>query len=153
MKKHKLHSISLFLIVAFIFSLRKETAREENNKSKIDFSGPVINIKNPCLTNTYSSDVALQWMGMQLELMRTSSPFIGGLPPSRLFAYTGIALYEAIVPGMPGYQSLSGQLTDMPAMPRTAREFIYHWPTCANAALATMNRNFFPNTSDSNKQR
>jgi len=151
MKKHKLHAISLFLIVAFIFSLRKETAREEDNKSKINFSGSVINLKNTCPANAYSSDVALQWMGMQLELMRTSSPFIGGLPPSRLFAYTGIALYECIVPGMPDYQSLSGQLTDMPAMPRTAREFIYHWPTCANAALATMNRNFFPNTSDSNK--
>jgi hypothetical protein len=56
-------------------------------------------------------------MDMQLELMRTSSPFIGGLPPSRPFAYTGIALYEAVLPGMPSYRSLSGQLTDMPAMP------------------------------------
>ena len=151
MKKHKLYSISLFLIVAFIFSLRKETVSEENNKSKIDLSASTIDLNNPFQTNAYSSDVALQWIDMQLELMRTSSPFIGGLPPSRLFAYTGIALYEAVVPGMPGYRSLSGQLTDMPSMPRTIRGSAYHWPTCANAALATMNRNFFPNTSELNK--
>jgi hypothetical protein len=83
--------------------------------------------------------------------MRTSSPFIGGLPPSRPFAYTGIALYEAVVPGIPANRSLSGQLTDMPAMPQTVPGLAYHWPACANAVLAAMTRNFFPNTADANK--
>ena len=36
-------------------------------------------------------------------------------------------------------------------MPKTVPRYAYHWPTCANAALAAMNRNFFPNTSDANK--
>jgi hypothetical protein len=37
-------------------------------------------------------------------------------PPvaSRAFAYAGITLYEAMVPGMPGYRSLEGQLPDFP---------------------------------------
>jgi hypothetical protein len=52
---------------------------------------------------------------------------------------------------MPGYQSLSGQLVDMPAMPNVHPGRAYHWPTCANAALAAMNRSFFPNTSEVNK--
>ncbi len=102
-------------------------------------------------TNTYSSEVAFKWIDMQLRLFRTNTPFIGGLPPHRYFAYSAIALYESVVPGMPSYQTLSGQLTDMPAMPRTTPGFAYHWPTCANAALAAMNRDFFPNTSAANK--
>ena len=134
MKDHRLYSTALFLVVVFIFSLQKESDRESSIP-----------------TNAYSSDLVLQWMDMQLELMRTSSPFIGGLPPSRPFAYTGIALYESVLPGMPAYRSLCGQLADMPAMPQPVTGSVYHWPTCANAALAAMNRNFFPSTSNANK--
>jgi hypothetical protein len=36
---------------------------------------------------------------------------------------------------MPAYQSLYGQLTDMPVMPITEPGKAYHWPTSANAAL------------------
>jgi hypothetical protein len=151
MKNHKLYSTSLLLVIVFIFSLQKESDRERENKNKMHYAESVINHWGAIQTNAYSSDVALQWMDMQLELMRTSSPFIGGLPPSRPFAYTGIALYEAVLPGMPTYRSLCGQLTDMPAMPKTVPGIAYHWPACANAVLAAMNRNFFPNTSDANK--
>ena len=102
-------------------------------------------------TNKYSSDVALKWIDMQLRLFRTNATPIGGLPPQRYYAYSAIALYESVVPGMPAYQTLSGQLTDMPAMPQTLPGFAYHWPSCANATLAAMSRNFFPNTSAANK--
>ena len=102
-------------------------------------------------TNKYSSDVVFKWMDMQLRLMQTSSPFIGGLPAFRPIAYSGIALYESVVPGMPAYQTLTGQLTDMPAMPQTSPGFAYHWPSSANAVLADMNRKLFPNTSVANK--
>jgi len=102
-------------------------------------------------TKEFSSEAAFKWMDMQLRLMRTSSPFIGGLPAFRPIAYSGIAFYESVVGGMPAYQTLSGQLTDMPAMPPTAPGFAYHWPAAANAALAAMNRSFFPSTSAANK--
>ncbi|HEX6431354.1 MAG TPA: hypothetical protein VF008_26870, partial [Niastella sp.] len=150
MKKQDLYSASLFIVLVFIFSVQDQTRAKGKN---IKMHAPVsaINGTRSAQTNTYSSEVAFKWIDMQLELMRTSSPFIGGLPPSRPFAYTGIALYEAVVPGMPAYQTLSAQLTDMPAMPETVRGFAYHWPACANAALAAMNRNFFPNASDPNK--
>ena len=61
-------------------------------------------------------------------------------PPvaSRLFGYAGVALYEAVVPGMPGYQSLAGQLNDLPPLPQPDPQLVYHWPTVANAALATL---------------
>src|SRR6188474_853614 len=48
---------------------------------------------------------------------------------------------------MPGYQTLYSQLTDMPAMPAAVPGYAYHWPTCANAALATMTRKLFSTTT------
>ena len=102
-------------------------------------------------TKTYSSEVAFKWIDMQLRLFRTNATPIGGLPPQRYYGYSAIALYESVVPGMPAYQTLSGQLTDMPAMPQTLPGYAYHWPSCGNAALAAMTRNFFPNTSVANK--
>jgi hypothetical protein len=102
-------------------------------------------------TKDYSSEVVIKWMEMQLRLFRTNATPIGGLPPQRYYGYSSIALYEAVVPGMPAYQSLDDQLTDMPDMPETLPGYAYHWPTCANAALASMTRSFFPNTSTANK--
>lgn len=102
-------------------------------------------------TKTYSSEVVNKWIDMQLRLMQTSSPFIGGLPVSRVFGYTGIALYESVVPGMPAYQSLSGQLNQFPNMPKTSPGFAYHWPSNANAAIAAMTRTLFPTASAANK--
>jgi hypothetical protein len=95
-------------------------------------------------TKTYSSTVAQKWLDMQLRNLRLpAGPNIFGLNGHRYFGYSAIALYESVVPGMPGYQSLHGQLTDMPEMPVTEPGEAYHWPTCANAALAYMNKNFF----------
>ncbi len=65
-------------------------------------------------------------------------------------AYCGVALYEAVVPGMPAYQSLYGQLNEMPEMPKTESGKAYHWPTCANAALAEMTRRLFTFTPATN---
>ena len=99
-------------------------------------------------TKTFSSDVAQKWHDLQLRVLRLpagANPF--GLNGNRIFAYCGIALYESVVPGMPAYQSLDFQLTDMPAMPATQPGKAYHWPTCANAALAYLNKHFFPDIS------
>lgn len=102
-------------------------------------------------TKSYSSDVAFKWMDMQLHLMVTNPTPFGGTPTQRYFAYGAIALYESVVPGMPSYQSLSGQLTDLPAMPKTLDGYEYSWPVCANSALAAMTRSFFTAATDINK--
>jgi PAP2 superfamily len=101
-------------------------------------------------TNTYSSEVVTKWMDMQIQLMRTAS----GIPNvafCRPYAYTGIALYESVVPGMPAYQSVAAQLNGLSGLPETEHGFAYHWPSAANAALAFMNRHMFPSTSAANK--
>ena len=92
-------------------------------------------------TKTFSSDVVTRWLDMQLEMLRV--PLAQGAvaqSAERCQAYCGITLYEAVVPGMPAYQSLSGQLTNFPVMPETEAGKGYHWAATANAALAEMNR-------------
>src|SRR6187402_440217 len=98
---------------------------------------------NPKQAKAYTSEVVKEWLGVQTSMLYvpTGNPF--GFNPSRYMAYCGIALYESVVPGMPAYQTLHGQLTDMPAMPVAESGAEYHWPTCANAALATMTQKFF----------
>ncbi len=101
-------------------------------------------------TKNFSSDVAVKWMNMQIRLMSTAS----GIPNvafTRPFAYSGIALYEAVQPGMPAYQSLEGQLNGLSGLPKTGHGLAYHWPSCANAALAYINKQMFPTTSAANK--
>jgi len=100
-------------------------------------------------TKNYSSDVVKKWLGVQLPLLY-SPPASYGVNPGRYMAYCGVALYEAVVPGMPAYQSLHGQLNEMPEMPQTEPGKAYHWPTCANAALAEMTRKLFTFTPATN---
>lgn len=69
-------------------------------------------------TKEYSSNLVVKWLKMQLDMLRV--PLVAGTgaqAAERCQAYCGITLYESVLPGMPAYQSLSGQLTDFPVMP------------------------------------
>ena len=102
-------------------------------------------------TKTFSSEVVFKWIDLNRRILLTTTRTAPGIRVNREFAYTGIALYESVVPGMPAYESLSSQLNQMPQMPSTQPGLAYHWAACANAALAAMNRFFFPTTSAGNK--
>ncbi|HEX7847659.1 MAG TPA: hypothetical protein VF476_17790, partial [Chitinophagaceae bacterium] len=97
-------------------------------------------------TKTFSSDVAIKWMNMQIELMKKTTT-IGNVAFSRHYAYSGIALYESVVPGMPAYQSIASQLNGLSGLPKTTPGFAYHWAASANAALAYINKKMFPAAS------
>ncbi len=130
-----------FSIIFFALSACKKNFRESEPQSTHG------HLKQ---TNTYSSDVAIKWMNMQLRLMSTAT----GIPNVafvRPYVYSGISLYEAVVPGMSAYQSLQGQLSGLSGLPQTGHGSAYHWPSSANAALAFINKNMFPATSDANK--
>ena len=99
--------------------------------------------------NTYTADVAIKWMNMQLRIMSTTT--LANVAFTRPYAYSGIALYESVVPGMPAYQSLAGQLNGLSGLPQTEPGFAYHWPSAANAALAYVNKQIFPPLSAANK--
>ncbi len=147
----------LFSFVA-LASCKKDFNSSEVEQQAVRSSAAKVNghLKQ---TKTYSSEVALKWLDLQMQILRLSgatpqtpaaNPY--SLNGNRHFAYLGIALYEAVVPGMPSYQSLSGQLTDMPKMPETEPGKAYHWPTSANAALAFLTKNFYMAASAAHKQ-
>lgn len=98
----------------------------------------------PKSTNNYPTDVLTKWIDLQTRIIskadQTQRPGYDRVLTLRLYAYSGIALYEAVMPGMMDYQSLSGQLTDMPQMPKTEGGTKYHWAASANAALAAVQR-------------
>ncbi len=96
------------------------------------------------------AEVAFAWFDLQLQLAQTTPGFS---PPvvSRAFAYTGVTLYEALVPGAEQYQTLAGQLNGLTELPQPSPGVRYHWPTVANSALATITRFMYPNASAENK--
>jgi hypothetical protein len=152
MRKQKLLTIALLIgFILFIASCKKDDIKKTDQSEELA-SAANRNSDHGHLNQTkeYSSEVVVKWMAMQLRVIRTTA----GMPPptnSRFFAYSGVALYESVAKGMPAYQSLSGQLTAMPAMPQTAPGFAHHWAASANAALAFMTKQFFPSTSAVNK--
>jgi hypothetical protein len=95
--------------------------------------------------------VANSWYDLQLRLVKETPGFS---PPvaARAFGYTGIALYEAVRPGLPGYQSLTGQLNKFDYVPQATPKVEYHWPAVANSALATITRRLYPTATDTNKE-
>ncbi len=96
-------------------------------------------------TEYYDSQVAHVWMDMFRTLTKKTSGFT---PPvaARAFGYVGVTLYETVVPGMPQYQSLSGQLDKMPALPELDASLEYNWAISVNAAMAYMARNLYATT-------
>ena len=96
------------------------------------------------------SDVATKWAALHLKLAQTSP---GATPPivSRAVGYAGLALYEAVVPGMTEYQSLVGQVQSLTALPLVENAKEYNWGASANAAQAQILRSLYANTSAANK--
>lgn len=96
--------------------------------------------------DTYAADVATQWADAELRLIKNGTGFA---PPvaARAIAYSGVALYEAVAPGMPAYQSLAGQLTGLGALPRPDAGQRYNWAVAANAAEALMMKSLFGNAT------
>jgi membrane-associated phospholipid phosphatase len=123
-------------------------------KNLLLFSGLVLlmascrrdEVLEPVVTaDRFDSEVYHAWNEAFLEIDRFAP---GYRPPAaaRMLAYTGLAAYEAIVPGMPGYRTLQANFSglNIPAIDHTAE---YHWPLVVNAAYATMFRLYFPHVA------
>jgi hypothetical protein len=144
--KHSINltTTSLLFGLIILFSCQKEIGNKTTHQDELQSTAASKVNGHLQQTKTFSAEVAQKWQDLQNRFLRTptnANPF--GRHGHRWFAYCGIALYESVVPGMPAYQSLQDQLTDMPDMPGTEPGKAYHWPTCANAALAYMNKHFF----------
>lgn len=106
---------------------------------KHDTPGPV---------GRYSADVANAWMQMQIRLTKSTAGY-NSVVSDRSFGYAGIAMYEALAPGIPGYRSLLPQIGGASVATNKTRDQ-YYWPASVNAAMAMLTRNFFETTSPAN---
>ena len=101
------------------------------------------------LVKKYPADVALKWINLQQRLTKRT-PGFDPLVSGRSYAYSGLTLYESMVKGMPGYNSVASPLigTDINTIPKHQA---IHWAASANAAMAFILKNLYANTSDANK--
>lgn len=99
----------------------------------------------------YSSQVVFSWVELTLRLSKETPGFS---PPvtARVYGYTGLALYECVRPGMTGYKSMEGQVSDFTigTIPATEAGAEYHWGVAANATLGLFLKHCFRNTSTEN---
>jgi hypothetical protein len=138
----KILHVTIMLSTVLFFSCRKQDI-------KVAPTNPPVTLEQ---TKEFSSEVAQKWQDMQIRILRLpAGPNPYGMNGNRYFAYISIGLYEAVVPGMPDYQSLGGQLSDLAAIPSIEPNKSYHWSTSANAALAFLNKSFYTLASDANK--
>ena len=99
---------------------------------------------NNCQVKDFGPDLALKWYDLELKLIRRE---VGITPPvaARLIGYTGVVLYESLVGGMPGYQSLSKTL-NMPALPVPMNKNT-NFLVSANAAFSFTLKHFITSLS------
>jgi|TARA_R110000737_G_scaffold347664_1_gene379688 hypothetical protein len=105
---------------------------------------------NAQIANTYSAEVPNKYFDFTLKLTKETPGFT---PPvaSRAFGYTGLALYEAIVNGMPNNISFVNKLPQFQSVTPISSGAVYHWPTVANNVLAVIIDSLWANASQANK--
>ena len=141
MKKKISLRLALFLIV-FISACQKtdwvpDIKHGDDNDSK-----------SLSHTKQYPAKVAFDWINLQQSLSKTT-PGFGPGTTGRAFGYSGLALYESVLPGMPSYQSYLSKVTGQVYAIDKKKD--YYWPASANAAMAEIMRNLFAATSAPNK--
>ena len=127
-----------FLVMAILL-VATGCEQEALDKNGIEGYDLKAKVDNRALSHTkqYDAQVATAWYTLLADLSRNT--FYFNPQSARIFAYSGLTLYESVVPGMPSYQSifddLSGQTIDFDGKPKD-----YYWPASANAALAEIAR-------------
>jgi hypothetical protein len=96
--------------------------------------------------------VATSWADLTLFITR-NTPSNSPTYASRALGYIGLTMYESVVHGYPGYNSLSGQLNGLPALPTPVPGAKYEWMIALNAGQAAILKKIYNQTSDENKLR
>jgi hypothetical protein len=133
--------VSLLFAFSFFVSCKKDS----------DAIDPLIS--NPSLpASTFDGELASGWLKIHLDLIKSTPGFT---PPvaARSLGYTSLALYESVVAGMPGHNTLKGQLNGLMMLPIADTTKIYNWGLVASVAQYTLLTQLFITTSDKNKSR
>ena len=101
-------------------------------------------------TTEHDPAIAVEWMDLTYRIVKQEA--VNAPAASRIYAYAGVTLYEAVVNGMPENYSMAGQVTGLPDLPLPEEDEVYDWPSVANAALAMVLEGLFPNGSEETLQ-
>ena len=87
-------------------------------------------------------DVALRWTQTAYDLVLRENL----TPPAaaRTYAYAAVAMYEAVVAGMPSARSLAGSLTGLDRLPPARHLGLLDWPIALTVAVAAVLREVLP---------
>ena len=138
MKIFNLYRMTSFILLLSLLSVTNDSCKKAgtiNNKDlSTEFVTQSVNSKANTLPHAkkYTADVATAWFDLLTDITKTK-PYTPS-PTLRIFAYSGMALYESVVPGMPSYQSMYKYFTGNTIVFDHKKD--YYWPACANAAIA-----------------
>ncbi len=109
------------------------------------------NVQKQNDSSKHSSEVLDKWITLQLRLIKNTT----GVPNqafSRHFAYSGIAAFESLAPGLTGTdKKWSAKWNGLSGLPVAANPNSYYYPANVNGAMASINRSLFPNASAADK--
>jgi PAP2 superfamily len=134
---------SKWVVLALVTTIY--SCRDSNN-------GEPVTPTNPSKSaNTFLGDLATKWADLDLKLIRTTAGFT---PPvaSRALGYVGVSMYESVVAGIDGANSLNDQLNGLKNLPKVEANKEYNWAISFNAAQWYMSQNLWPTTSAANKK-
>lgn len=97
----------------------------------------------PSPLHNQKSELIQTWIDLHLKVIKNTSG-VSHVAYSRHFAYTGVAVYEALVHGDPQYKSIATSLNGGLQLPQPPQGKPLYWPASANAAMAEMLRFFYP---------
>lgn len=139
--KVKRESAVSMLFIAILSVFLMASCKKDNNKYE----------QKQNLAVKHSSEVLDKWMTLQLRLIKNTT----GVPNqgfSRHFAYSGIAAFESLATGLNGIdKKWSAKWNGLTGLPAVGNANSYYYPANVNAAMAAINRSFFPNSSETDK--
>jgi hypothetical protein len=125
---------------AVIAGLLSAACADNNRPGAIDAPDPTVRNQSIGQSTAADFDAGIP-VAYYLHSLRFSKSTAGFTPPvqARAFGYMGLALYEAVIAGMPDHRSVATQLNGIGALP-DANGIPYDWALVANAALAEVMR-------------
>jgi hypothetical protein len=98
-----------------------------------------------------SAKVLYDWYKLIIKIQLNTTPAPIVIQNNRDLGYVGVGMYESVRPGIKKAVSLSSKLYQMPWMPAADPNQEYLWAASANAYMAIILKQFFPNLTAGNK--
>jgi hypothetical protein len=141
MKIRKYYGLCLLVLLSLVECKKKDDAVTPTDTKKVI---------SP-LTNTLDSKFLTDWSNLHLTLIKNSAGYMSPVA-ARSLAYTSLATYESLLPGMPGYVSMTGQLNGFTSVAQSDSTKEYNWALVATTSQYTILKELFISSGDKNQK-